>query len=140
MGSQARETPGHNSAQSNTTRAEVAVRKSALNGHRVKRGPAASGDIQGQGQLVGNAELLDQAGKGFAQIRDGGLRGVTFTVRAHARTVLGVRAPDPIFVLLNAIGDVHNSAHYQDSLRCRLTIVEREFTAAHVSASSGRRS
>jgi predicted RNA binding protein YcfA (HicA-like mRNA interferase family) len=30
MGSQARETPGHNSAQSNTTRAEVAVRKSAL--------------------------------------------------------------------------------------------------------------
>jgi len=30
MGAQARETPGHNPARSNTTGAEVAVRKSAL--------------------------------------------------------------------------------------------------------------
>jgi hypothetical protein len=41
---------------------------------------------------AGAGRRADQAGKGFAQIRDGGLRGVTFTVRAHARTQLGVRA------------------------------------------------
>jgi hypothetical protein len=71
----------------------------------------ASGDVNRKGQLIGGAELSDQAGESLAQVRDRTLRGVSLAVGPNSGTELGMSAPHAVFVLRDGIWDVHGPGH-----------------------------
>jgi hypothetical protein len=74
-----------------------------------------SGNFHHEGQLIGGAELSDQAGEGLTQVRDRTLRAVTLAVGPNARAELSMSTPHAVFVLLDGIGDVHGPGHLADS-------------------------
>lgn len=61
--------------------------------------------------MGGRGKLGDQPFECLAQISHGGLGGIAFTVRAHARTQLRVSAKYTVFVLFYGVGDVYGPRH-----------------------------
>jgi hypothetical protein len=88
---------------------ETCVSKNAA--RRARKAPAASVDIDEQGELIRNAELGDESGKSFPQVRDSSLRGVTLPIGPYARPQLRVSTPDTILVLLDGVRDMHGLGH-----------------------------
>jgi hypothetical protein len=80
-------------------------------GRRARRVLAASGDVDGESQLVGNAELGDKAGEGLAQVGDSSLWAIALSIGSHARAQLSVSTPHAVFVLVDGVWDMHVLGH-----------------------------
>jgi hypothetical protein len=78
---------------------------------RVRRGLAASGDVNHEGQLIRGTELGNEAEEGLPEVGNCGPGARTFAVSPHARLELGMRAPDAVLVLLDGVRDMHGTGH-----------------------------
>jgi len=76
----------------------------------------ASGDIQRERQFLRNAELRNQRAQCLTQVRYGRVGSVALAVRADVRPQLRVSAPYAVFVLLDVVGDMHDSTRSHDHM------------------------